>query len=45
MAGLTLTEFFEQLDNLGIYVAERREGMTPFELIDGHQSRFDFGIS
>ena len=32
---------FERIDKLGLYAEERRQGLIPFALIDGHQSHFD----
>ena len=40
MDGETLTEILEELDSLGLYDDDRKEGMIPFLLLDGHQSRF-----
>ena len=41
MDGKILTEIFRRLDHLKIYDDDRKEGLTPFVLLDGHQSRFD----
>ena len=38
--GETLTEIFKRLDLLKLYEEDRRQGMIPFALLDGHQSRF-----
>ena len=36
-----LKEIFERLDKLEIYGKDRRNGLTPFVLLDGHGSRFE----
>ena len=41
MDGEILTEIFKRLDNLKVYETDRKKGLTPFVLVDGHQSRFD----
>ena len=35
-----LTDILRTVDDLGIYEDERKEGIKPFLLLDGHQSRF-----
>ena len=42
--GETLREIFERIDSLEIYDEDRKNGLTPFALLDGHQSRFDLGF-
>ena len=39
--GEILKEIFETLDELKVFNDIRNEGMQPFVLLDGHQSRFD----
>ena len=39
--GQILKAIFKRIDDLGLYLDERAQGLTPFALIDGHQSRFD----
>ena len=39
--GWILTEILKRIDDLGIYNDDRRRGMSPFLLLDGHNSRFD----
>jgi hypothetical protein len=39
-----LTEIFETLDQLKIFDSDRKNGLRPFVLMDGHQSRFDYGF-
>ena len=39
--GYTLTTIFKRLDALELYKEDREKGLTPFALLDGHQSRFD----
>ena len=41
ISGEILTNIFRHLDNLDIYKADRDDGLIPFVLLDGHQSRFD----
>ena len=38
--GEILKNIFVRLDKLGIYNEDRKKGLTPFVLLDGHQSRF-----
>ena len=35
-----LTDILRTVDELGLYEQERRDGIKPFLLLDGHQSRF-----
>ena len=35
-----LTDILRTLDTLGVFEKERQEGIKPFLLLDGHQSRF-----
>lgn len=44
MNGWILTEILKRIDHLGLYSEDRNNGMTPFLLIDGHQSRFDLNF-
>ena len=39
--GWTLREIFRRIDRLGLHNEDRKNGLVPFALIDGHQSRFD----
>ena len=39
--GYTLTTIFKKLDELELYKEDRENGLIPFALLDGHQSRFD----
>ena len=39
--GYTLTTIFKKLDALDLYTEDRKNGLIPFALLDGHQSRFD----
>ena len=41
MDGFILTSILKHLDNLGLYDKERKNGIMPFLLLDGHQSRFE----
>ena len=41
MDGFILTSILKHLDGLGLYEEERKRGITPFLLLDGHQSRFE----
>ena len=41
MDGSILTEIFRRLDHLEVFQEDRGDGLTPFVLLDGHQSRFD----
>ena len=41
MDGEILTTIFKRLDKLKLYESDRENGVTPFVLLDGHQSRFD----
>ena len=41
MSGEILTEIFETIDNLHLFDDDRENGMVPFMILDGHQSRFD----
>ena len=36
-----MTEILRRIDHLELYKEDRRNGLTPFLLLDGHQSRFD----
>ena len=36
--GPTLTEVFKRIENLKLYEEDRRKGMIPFCLLDGHHS-------
>lgn len=42
--GPTLTEIFRRIDKLKLYEEDRRDGMIPFCLLDGHHSRFDLNF-
>ena len=35
-----LTDILKTIDTLGVFHKEREEGVIPFLLLDGHQSRF-----
>ena len=39
--GTVLRDIFRRLDALKLFDADREKGLTPFVLLDGHQSRFD----
>ena len=41
MDGFILASILKHLDGLGLYEEERKQGITPFLLMDGHQSRFE----
>ena len=41
MDGFILTSILKHLDQVGLYEQERKDGITPFVLLDGHQSRFE----
>ena len=41
MSGEILTEIFKTLDDLQLFDEDRENGLVPFMLLDGHQSRFD----
>ena len=41
MNGWVLTEILRRIDDLELYHQDRMNGLTPFLLLDGHQSRFD----
>ena len=36
-----MTNIFKRIDDLKLYEADRKDGLTPFALLDGHGSRFD----
>ena len=44
MSGEILTEIFNTLDDLHLFDNDREKGMTPFMLLDGHQSCFDLAF-
>ena len=35
-----LTDIFTTIDKLGVFEEERKKGIVPFILVDGHHSRF-----
>ena len=39
-----MTDIFSRLDDLKIYDNDRKNGLIPFVLLDGHQSRFDLSF-
>lgn len=39
--GWILREIFRRIDRLGLYDKDRKNGIFPFALVDGHQSRFE----
>jgi hypothetical protein len=41
MTGEILTRIFHVLDSLQVFQKERSEGLRPFALLDGHQTRFE----
>ena len=41
ISGTILTDIFRRLDSLRIYDEDRKNGLIPFVLLDGHHSRFD----
>ena len=41
MDGFVLTDIFRRLDALKLYNADRKNGLIPFVLLDGHSSRFE----
>ena len=41
MDGFVLTGIFRRLDALKLYNADRKNGLIPFVLLDGHSSRFE----
>jgi hypothetical protein len=40
MTGMILAKIFQTLDSLEIYKEDREQGLRPFVLLDGHQTRF-----
>ena len=42
--GNILTEIFQRLDKYQIYDSDRKKGLVPFVLIDGHHSRFELSF-
>ena len=42
--GSILSEIFIRMDQLHLYDDDRKEGLIPFVLLDGHQSRFDLSF-